>query len=266
MSRELVVGNRVRPIIPDSAEGVFRLAEAVVQGGMAPKGMDTPSAVAVAMLHGLEIGLPPMTAIQRIAIVGNRPTLWGDGALGLVQSSTLMEWIKETISGVGDARAAKCEAKRANDPEVKVNTFSVADAKRAGLWGKSGPWTQHPDRMLKMRARAFTLRDGFADVLGGMYLREEIEEGPARIEPPEPQPMPEAKTESGPPEPPEPPEPEDGFDFDGFRAALDSCETVEAMQTAFERLTHGLPDGDDADECQRIFNELAERHWVDEGK
>ena len=57
--------------------------------------------------------------------------------------------------------------------------FSVQDARRAGLWGRPGPWSQYPQRMLQMRARAFALRDAFADVLGGLYLREELEDADA---------------------------------------------------------------------------------------
>lgn len=57
-----------------------------------------------------------------------------------------------------------------------TGVFSVADAKTAGLWGKQGPWKQFPDRMLQMRARGFAARDGAADVLGGLYLREEVDE------------------------------------------------------------------------------------------
>jgi len=59
--------------------------------------------------------------------------------------------------------------------EPVTKTFSVEDAKRAGLWQKPGPWTDYPKRMLAMRARAFALRDAFPDVLAGLYLREEIE-------------------------------------------------------------------------------------------
>src|SRR5690606_6210149 len=55
-------------------------------------------------------------------------------------------------------------------------TFSVADAKKAGLWGKQGPWQQYPKRMLSMRARAFALRDGFADVLRGLGIAEEVQD------------------------------------------------------------------------------------------
>lgn len=172
----MMAGGAVRAIVPQSMEEVYRLAVAVCKAGMAPKGLDTPEKATVAMLHGLEIGMTPMAALQRIAVVNGRPTIWGDAAIGLVRGSGLCEYVRETISGEGDGRVARCDAKRKGEPEAVSRTFSVADARKAGLWGKSGPWSQFPDRMLQLRARAFALRDGFADVLGGMYLREELDD------------------------------------------------------------------------------------------
>jgi hypothetical protein len=57
-------------------------------------------------------------------------------------------------------------------------SFSVSDAKRAGLWGKSGPWANYPERMLKYRARGFCLRDAFPDVLKGLITIEEANDYP----------------------------------------------------------------------------------------
>lgn len=193
----LAAGARPTAIVPTDMDSAYRLAKAVCMAGMAPKGLDTPEKAMVAILHGLEIGLTPMAALQRIAVVNGRPTIWGDGAMGLVRGSGACEWVRERIDGTGDAMTAVCEAKRKGEPEPIVGEFSVDDAKKAGLWGKSGPWQQYPKRMLQMRARAFALRDGFADVLGGLYLREEIEDSadpqrdtPRRAPPP---PMPETQ-------------------------------------------------------------------------
>lgn len=155
----------------------MHIAKAVHAARMAPKGMDTPEQCMVAILHGLEVGLTPLAALQRIAVVNGRPTIWGDGALALVRASGLAERIVERIEGDGPAQwTAVCEVLRKGDSDPVIRTFSVDDAKRARLWGKAGPWTDYPRRMLQMRARAFALRDAFADVLGGLYLREEIEE------------------------------------------------------------------------------------------
>ena len=65
-------------------------------------------------------------------------------------------------------------AKRKGDAQAYSETFTVADAKTAQLWGKAGPWSQYPARMLKFRARGFLLRDAFGDVLKGMKTAEEV--------------------------------------------------------------------------------------------
>lgn len=128
----------------------------------------------IAIMHGLELGLSPLSALQRIAVINGRPTIWGDGALALVKASGLCEAIDEWIEGEKpETWVAVCNVIRRGDIVPTERRFSVDDAKRAKLWGKSGPWSDYPKRMLQMRARAFALRDAFPDVLGGLYLTEE---------------------------------------------------------------------------------------------
>ncbi len=119
-----------------------------------------------------------MMALQSIAMINGRPSIYGDGALGLVQGSGLLEWSKEYTDGEEgkDGFKAVCEVKRKGDKEVKRGEFSIADAKRANLFGKVGPWQQYLKRMLQMRARGFALRDGFSDVLRGLHIAEEAQD------------------------------------------------------------------------------------------
>lgn len=173
--RELAAGAPLRAIIPTTMEEAFRIANAVVKAGMAPQGMQTAEKCLIAIMQGLEVGMTPMQSIQRIAVIGGRPTIYGDAAIGLVRASGLCEYVSEWIVGEGDERVAHCETKRRGETKVVTASFSVQDAVVAKLWKKDGPWQTHPKRMLQMRARGFTLRDAYADVLGGMYLREEVE-------------------------------------------------------------------------------------------
>jgi hypothetical protein len=76
-----------------------------------------------------------------------------------------------------DSTTAVCRVQRSGY-EPAETAFSVADAKRANLWGKSGPWTQYPARMLKHRARSFALRDQFGDALRGLRTVEEVQDDP----------------------------------------------------------------------------------------
>lgn len=174
--RDLMAGSRPKPIVPKSLSEVYRIAQAVCAAKMAPKGLDTPEACMIAIMHGLEVGLSPLAALQRIAVINGRPTIWGDGALALVKASGLCEAIDEWIEGEHpEDWVAVCNVIRRGDPVPVERRFSSEDAKRAKLWGKNGPWSDYPKRMLQMRARAFALRDAFPDVLGGLYLTEEIQ-------------------------------------------------------------------------------------------
>lgn len=137
--------------------------------------MGRPEDCALAAQFGAEIGLGPMQALQSIAVVNGRPTVWGDAALALVRSSPACGGVVEGIEGDGEQRRGFCEVTRKGEPPQR-RTFSVADAKRARLWGKTGPWTDYPDRMLQLRARGFALRDVFPDVLRGLVTAEEAQD------------------------------------------------------------------------------------------
>jgi hypothetical protein len=146
---------------------------------MVPKAyQNKPEDVLVAVQWGYELGLAPLQALQNIATINGKPSVYGDAAMALVQNSPVCEDVKEYFEGEGSSNPiAVCVAKRKNRTEV-ISKYSVEDAKRAGLWNKQGPWTQYPKRMLQMRARGFALRDAFPDVLKGLITVEEAQDYP----------------------------------------------------------------------------------------
>ena len=159
-------------------------ATMVAKSDFAPKDFKgKPESCLLAIQHGSEVGLSPMQSLQSIACINGRPSVWGDAALALVIGSPVCEYVRERVDGDGDAMVATCEAKRRGYPDANVTKFTVADAKKAGLWGKSGPWTQYPRRMLQLRARGFALRDAFPDVLKGLVTAEEAQDYPTQPEP-----------------------------------------------------------------------------------
>jgi len=165
-----------------SLEDAFRFAKAIVSSGFAPRGMEKPESVLVALQWGAELGLTPMAALSNIAVVNGQPSLFGDAALALVRSSGQLEsYSEEEVGERGkDSFGYKITAKRKGfDPQSE--TFTTSDAKTAKLWGKTGPWTDYPARMLKFRARGFLLRDVFGDVLKGLRTMEEVRDTPAEI-------------------------------------------------------------------------------------
>jgi hypothetical protein len=167
-----------------SFDDAFRFATMVAKSEFAPKDFrGKPESCLLAIQHGSEIGLSPMQSLQNIACINGRPAIWGDAALALCLASPVCDGIHEMMEGDGDSMTAVCQTSRKGKDANVVGRFSVADAKRAGLWGKSGPWTQYPKRMLQLRARGFALRDAFPDVLRGLVTAEEAQDYPTQPEP-----------------------------------------------------------------------------------
>ena len=164
---------------PATLSEAMRFAEVLAGSTMVPRDFQgKPANVLVALQWGREVGLGPLQALQNIAVINGRPSIWGDSAIALVRAHPDCASIQEGVDGEGEARHGWCEVTRRGEKPQR-RTFAVSDAKRAGLWGKSGPWTQYPDRMLQMRARGFAIRDVFPDALRGLITGEEAQDLPA---------------------------------------------------------------------------------------
>jgi hypothetical protein len=169
-----LVGPTGRGLELRSLDDLKRFALMISKSDLVPRQFqDRPANVLLAVEHGAELGLSPIQSLQSICVISGRPAIFGDAALALVRASGLCESITEAIEGAGDERAATCTTHRVGEQAAVVRMFSVADAKRAKLWGKTGPWSTYPDRMLQLRARAFALRDAYPDVLCGVGVVEE---------------------------------------------------------------------------------------------
>lgn len=188
---KVAVGNR--GLVLSGLDDMWRWAQYVAKSGLAPKGMERPESIVVATQMGLEVGLTPMASLQNIAVINGRPTIWGDACLAIVRSTgeleEFCEWYEvkgqkttRNPQDFGDDTAAVCRLKRRGF-EAQESAFSVGDSKRAGLWGKQGPWSQYPARMLRFRARGFITRDAFGDALRGMLSTEEAMDIPIDVTP-----------------------------------------------------------------------------------
>jgi len=155
---------------PQTFEQALIFSKHLADSDLVPKDFKgKPGNCLIAIQWGAELGLKPLQAIQNIAIINGRPALWGDAVIALVRSSPLCEYVVE----IDDGNTATCKVKRKGEQE-QTRTFSMEDARAAGLAGKQGTWSQYPKRMRQMRARAFALRDVFPDVLRGLPVAEEI--------------------------------------------------------------------------------------------
>jgi hypothetical protein len=165
-------------LAPQNFGEAIEFSKMLARSQMVPKDYQgKPENILVAVQWGAEVGLGPLQALNGISVINNRPAVWGDAALALVRGHPACAGIREGVEGEGEARHGWCEVTRRGE-QAQRRTFSVADAKRAGLWGKGGPWTQYPDRMLQLRARGFAIRDVFPDALRGVITAEEAQDMP----------------------------------------------------------------------------------------
>ena len=161
---------------PKTLAELDKFAQTLADSGMVPTAFKgKPKDIIVAVIRGAEIGLAPLQSLESLAVINGRPSLYGDAVPAVAQTSPQYEYHREYFDGDGDALTAICEVKRKNG-QVHVVRFGIADAKKAGLLGKPGPWTQYPKRMLQMRARSFAFRDQFSDALKGIGVVEEVQD------------------------------------------------------------------------------------------
>ena len=162
---------------PKSTAEAMELAKTLASSQLIPKAFQQrPDDVFVAMMWSHSLGIPIVQGLQGIAVINGKPSLYGDALLAVCMGSGQMADIEETVTGNADNLTATCKVTRRGKPTPVVSTFSIADARAAGLLGKPGPWKQYTSRMLKMRARAFALRDAFPDVLSGIASAEEMQD------------------------------------------------------------------------------------------
>ncbi len=241
----------------------LKFSQMVARTEFAPKDFrGKPEACLLAMQHGAEVGLTPMQALQSVAVINGRPSIWGDAALALCQSSPVCEWVRESLAGEGDNLTATCECKRRGDPEPHVAHFSVADAKRAGLWQESAtvkrknretgqyfeakndsPWFCYPHRMLKLRARGFALRDAFPDVLRGLVTVEEARDYPTSPATDRPPPPPRAARPPKPPALPAPSPDAPPSPAEQARLAVSRATTVYELDNLRRRVDQRAEEG-----------------------
>lgn len=166
-------------LVPVSVSDAIAVAKELASSGMVPRDYaGKPGAIYAAIDLGASVGLRPMQAVQGIASINGRPALWGDAALGVVMAHPKFVAIDEDAPDVAAKQGfGRCKITRQGCEPYEVR-FTVDMAKAAGLWGKAGPWSQYPGRMLQMRARSWAFRDRFPDALKGIGIAEEVADIP----------------------------------------------------------------------------------------
>lgn len=179
MSNEVQVHGQMDGLMPVAVRDKMQLANIIAKSGIAPRSLDTPEKVYIALQWGHELGLSPMAAVNNINAINGKVTMSADLMMGLCMSHPQYAGKDEQVTGDGENLKARVVIRRRHGDIVDehVGEFSWREAVAAGLTSND-VWKKYAKRMVAHRARAFAARNAFPDVLAGLYTHEEVESIP----------------------------------------------------------------------------------------
>jgi hypothetical protein len=141
----------------------------LVQTGFLPQHIKNAEQAVAIMLKGYELGIPPMHALNNIAVIGGKPVANAELMLALIyrdHGDDAIHFTETTPQQCTISYARRAWAQR------DTFTFNMDDARRAALSGTN--WTKYPAAMLRARCISAVARLAFPDSIGGMYSPEEM--------------------------------------------------------------------------------------------
>lgn len=160
-------------IAPRTLDEATKFASTLAAANSLPVALKkSPADIVAIVLAGAELGIPPMASIRSIHLIDGKPVLSADAMAGLcLRNRDVCEYLTLIVST--DAKATY-RAKRKGAPEPVELSFTIEQAKAAGLQGK-GNWAKYPASMLRARAVSAIARAVFPDLVGNLYDVDEIE-------------------------------------------------------------------------------------------
>lgn len=154
-------------------QGCLDLATALAPSGLIAAALrGKPADIAIILLTGRELDLPPMLALRTISVVDGKPCIESVLIAALIHRFPMTAEFRCIES---TDKLATYRGRRKDEVEPTEITYTIEDAKIAGLAGKQN-WQKNPKAMLRARACAATGRVVFPDAIANLYSREELED------------------------------------------------------------------------------------------
>lgn len=159
--------SRPQPLTLDAWHLIAQIAPAAHSSRLF--GVSSPEQAMIIMAKGHELGMPITAAFEFIQVIQGRPALSPRGALALVLASGLLEDLKI------DEQPGRCTVmmKRYGVPPYAL-TWTIDDAKQAGVVKADSAWASYQANMLRWRAIGFVIDVLFSDVCGGLKRADEF--------------------------------------------------------------------------------------------
>ena len=153
---------------PMNLQDTMALGQTIVKSGFFSDARDASQAV-VKVLAGRELGFGPVASMTGIYVVKGRVTL----SANLIASAVKRSGVYNYRVKQHDGKVCEIEFFE-NGQSVGVSSFSMEDAKAAGLGGDN--WHKYPRNMLFARAMSNGAKWYCPDVFGGpVYTPEELD-------------------------------------------------------------------------------------------
>lgn len=166
-----------------SFEQALTMADIMCTDKTLPETMRSPGAIFSALLLADATHIPLITVLRGAHIINGKLGLDAAVRHGAVLASGLCdEWtVLEATPEVYRLRVKR------RGQQAQERSYTIEQARAAGLLDKSGPWRSYPERMLKARVTGWACDDVFPDVMAGIPAADVIEEVEAREERVQPQ-------------------------------------------------------------------------------
>src|SRR3990167_10428737 len=132
---------------PRNLTELMSWAKLVVASGIAPRGMNEASVV-ICVQAAAELGISPGQAVQNVAVINGRPSIYGDLGKAIFDARAGAVSFQERAPDEALAKGEGCCRIVIVHGDTIERRFSKAEPEKARLWGKEGPWTTPPGRML----------------------------------------------------------------------------------------------------------------------
>lgn len=164
---------------PRNGAQLAQMARELKESGLLPKAIHRWEQAAAIVHCGRSYGLNTWQSIRGLRIVEGKVEMAAEMMHALCQSAIdVCEFFEVVECG---PEFARWTAKRRNRP-AKTVEYTIDEARQAGLIKTVGKnevpntWMKHPTDMLNARCKARLARLVFPDIVGGVYIPDEIQE------------------------------------------------------------------------------------------
>lgn len=172
-TNETAVAIRMQDLSPEYAE-VMVLGKVLQASGYFRDVRDQAQAV-TKILCGRELGFSPIVSMQGIHIIEGKPALSSNLMATLIKRSGKYDYRVKVWTDMECVLTFREKTSAATWEDVGESSFTIDDAKRAGVVKPGGSWAKYPKAMLFARALSQGLRTYCPDVSAApIYNPEEM--------------------------------------------------------------------------------------------